>query len=103
MAKPRLELQSSLEELLGTRNVYFQPPETKKLSYPCIIYSFRGYQDKQADNIRYRTFKRYDLTIIDKDPGSDLPDKIRAKFRYCSFDRFFVSDNLNHFSFTLYF
>jgi len=35
---PRLELQEVLESLLGSRNVYFQPPLNLKMNYPCIIY-----------------------------------------------------------------
>jgi len=30
----RLELQNLLENILGSRNVYFQPPENLKLNYP---------------------------------------------------------------------
>ena len=35
----RLQLHEELCSVLGSRNVYFQPPETIKLTYPCIIYS----------------------------------------------------------------
>ena len=35
----RIELQSKLEELLGSRQVYYQPPETVKMEYPAIVYS----------------------------------------------------------------
>ena len=35
----RIKLQAKLEELLGSRNVYYQPPETLKIEYPAIIYS----------------------------------------------------------------
>ena len=34
----RLNLHNSLIEALGTKSVYFQPPESVKLVYPCIIY-----------------------------------------------------------------
>ena len=38
METRRLELDADLRALLGSTNVYFQPPETKKLKYPCFIY-----------------------------------------------------------------
>ena len=37
--KTRLELQNKLEELLGFRHVYYQPPESVKMEYPAIRYS----------------------------------------------------------------
>lgn len=35
----RLELQSKLVELLGSKHVYYQPPESVKIEYPAIVYS----------------------------------------------------------------
>ena len=34
----RLELQDTLETILESRNVYFNPPESIKMNYPAIIY-----------------------------------------------------------------
>ena len=34
----RLELQNLLANLLGTNNVYFQPPPTVQMEYPAIVY-----------------------------------------------------------------
>ena len=45
----------------------------------------------------------HDITIIDKNPNSELIDLVRNNFSYCSFDRSFRSDNLNHFTFTIYY
>lgn len=35
----RLDLQTFLEELLESKNVYFQPPESVKMKYPAIVYA----------------------------------------------------------------
>ena len=35
----RLDLQALLEDLLGSRNVYYQPPESVKMNYPAIVYA----------------------------------------------------------------
>jgi hypothetical protein len=99
---PRLELQALLENILGTRHVYFQPPANVQMQYPCIVYQ-RDYANTQfADNGPYRYTKRYQVTVIDNNPDSDIPDKV-ASLPLCTFDRFFAADNLNHDIFNLYF
>ena len=35
---PRLDLQKLLVELLGSDNVYFQPPPSVQMNYPAIVY-----------------------------------------------------------------
>lgn len=102
MARPREALQTLLEELLGSRNVYFQPPESKKFKYPCIVYERSGIRTDSANNKRYLKHKRYTVTYIDEDPDSEIPDRILEQ-NHCSFDRHFTADNLNHDVFTLYF
>lgn len=98
----RLDLQKIFENIMGSRNVYFQPPETKKLTYPCIIYNLSDIVSKPADDIKYQTMKRYTVTLIDKNPDSQYVDGILS-LPYCSFDRAFVTDNLNHFTYTIYY
>lgn len=104
----RLELHNELIGILGTERdvesrVYFQPPESKKLTYPCIVYSRVGVNTISADNKLYRGTTRYTITVIDKNPDTKIPDLILAHFPMCSFDRAFVSDNLNHYTITLYY
>lgn len=98
----RLELQTLLETLLGTGNVYFQPPENVKISYPCIIYKRDDIVTKFADNKPYNNTKRYSITVIDRNPDSLIPDKI-TKLPKCVFDRHMTMDGLNHDIFNLYF
>lgn len=93
--KRRKELQSLLEEILGSRNVYFSPPESVKLKYPCIIYSKEDEIVRHADDIPYKRDDVYEVTVIDRNPDSDIPDKI-AELQSCRFTRSFTSDNLNH-------
>lgn len=102
MAKTRIELQTILEEILGSRNVYFQPPESLKLKYPAIIYHLNDIETIAADNRAYIKNKRYMVTLIDKDPDNDLTEKI-LDLPMCSFDRRYAADNLTHDVFTLYF
>lgn len=98
----RLNLQTALEELLGSKNVYFQPPESVKLKYPCIIYYLDSYNPRFADNTPYSINKRYAVTIIDRNPDSELPDKL-AKCPLTYFNRFYTVKNLNHWVFNVYY
>ena len=102
MAKSRIELQTLLENILGSRNVYFQPPESIKLKYPAIIYYLNDIDVWRADNGPYVKYKRYMITYINKDPDNEISDKI-AELPLCSFDRRYAVDNLTHDVFTLYF
>lgn len=98
----RLQLQSALETILGTRNVYFQPPANITMKYPCIVYSRDSALTIFADNNPYRHKQRYQVTVIDRDPDSGTPDKVAA-LPLCTRNRFFTADNLNHDVFTLFF
>lgn len=98
----RLSLQSLLEGLLGSRNVYFQPPPTKQMHYPCIVYKRDDANTAFAGNKPYRYVKRYQVTVIDTNPDSLIPDKI-AVLPMCTFNRFYTADQLNHDVYTLFF
>lgn len=98
----RIDLQTLLVTLLGSDNVYFQPPPTVKMQYPCIIYK-RDYMNTDFSNNKpYKHKKRYQLTIIDVDPDSDIHEKV-AELPMCSYDRFYTADNLNHDVYNLFF
>lgn len=99
---PRLELQALLVSLLGSPNVYFQPPPTLIMNYPCIIYKRDSMNTEHADNTPYKRKKRYQVTVVDRNPDSIIPDKLAA-LPTASFDRFYTSDNLNHDVFNLFF
>lgn len=98
----RVDLQNVLEELLGSRNVYYQPPESIKMSYPAIVYSRKTIDNSYANNSVYKQNYAYEITVIDKNPDSEIVNKI-SKLPTCRFDRHFKSDNLNHDVFTLYY
>ena len=98
----RLELQNMLESLLESRNVYFQPPESVKMNYPAIVYCLDDIENTFADDGVYLSLKKYSVTLIDKNPDSELVDKL-AKLPTCRFNRHYKSENLNHWVFLLYF
>ena len=98
----RLDLHNVLKDVLGTANVYFQPPETTKIVYPCILYKRASVATMYADNAPYGQRKSYQVTVIDRDPDSDIPDRL-AKLSMCKFDRAYTSANLNHYVFNIYY
>lgn len=98
----RLELHALLKELLGTKDVYFQPPPTVQMVYPCIIYNLDQLNTEFANNRPYNHTKGYQVTVITKNPDSDIPFKV-AELPMCLFNRFYTADTLNHYVYTLFF
>lgn len=98
----RLELQSKFEDVLGSRNVYFQPPSSVRMQYPAIVYSRKDIEGRFANDKIYRKLPCYEAILIDKNPDSEFIDKILA-LPYCSFDRHYEADNLNHDVFTIFY
>lgn len=91
-----------LEDILGSRNVYYQPPSSIKLNYPAIIYSRSDIPNRFADDKVYKQDRVYELTVIDYNPDSEIVSKV-SQLPMCRFSRHFTSDNLNHDVFILYY
>lgn len=103
MARSRIELHSVLVGLVGPDvPVYFQPDNDFRLSYPCVIYERSQANTRFANDNPYINTKRYSVTVVDRDPDSEIPDKI-ATMPLCMHSSFFVTDNLNHDVFDIYF
>lgn len=98
----RLELQALLEETLGSKNVYFEPPPDFRMKYPCIRYKRSNIIPTFADNIPYLTQNRYEIIAIYRDPDNDLPKKI-AKLPTAYHIRPYIADNLHHDVFMMYY
>lgn len=98
----RLDLQAELEELLGSRNVYFQPPASARINYPAIVYTRSDIDNTFADDSVYMQSHFYEVTVIDEDPDSKIVDAV-SKLPTCRFSRHFTSENLNHDTFIIYY
>lgn len=98
----RLDLHNILKDVLGSDSVYFQPPSSIEMIYPCIIYQRTDIDTKFANNNPYKLKKQYTITAIYTDPDSNLPDKI-ANLSTCIFDRRYINENLYHDVFIIYF
>ncbi len=99
----RLNLHEELCTILGSRNVYYDPPESVKMKYPCIRYSLSGVDKHNASDKRYRSTNRYEVVVIETDADSAIPDKILSHFPMCSFDTGYTAGNLHHKVYTLYY
>lgn len=99
--RDRNELHELLEQILGSSNVYYQPPASVKMDYPAIVYSKSDIQNSHADNKVYRQDISYEIIVIDKSPDSKAADTISCLSK-CRFNRHYVADNLHHDVFTLF-
>lgn len=98
----RLDLQSLLEELLGSKNVYYQPPESIKMQYDAIRYSKKNIRSNYANDTKYSIRDCYELIVISKRPDNPVIKKLLA-LPYCSYDRPYIADNLYHDVLTIYY
>lgn len=105
----RLDLQRDLENIMDKvrghsccSNVYYNPPEKLKLKYPCIIYYKSEIRRMPADDIGYLSKVGYMVTVVDYKPDSPIGDAI-LELPMCSFSRAYVSDNLYHSVYKLFY
>ena len=98
----RPNLQTMLEQILGSRNVYFQPPESLKLNYPAIVYKRSNIRNTFAGDNVYNQSYFYEITVIDRKPDSKNKKKL-SKLPKIKVDRSFTYDNLNHDVLTIYY
>ena len=97
----RLELHSVLQELLGSFNVYYQPPESIKMQYDAIRYSKKTIDSKYANDRKYSMIDCYEIIVISRLPDNPVIKKLLS-LPYCSYDRHYIADNLHHDVLTIY-
>lgn len=96
----RLTLQSMLESLLGSRNVYFRAPTSAMMRYPAIVYRLSDIDNTHANDGVYASQKVYEIIVIDEDPDSLVRDKVN-NLQSANFVREYFSDGLNHWVFNI--
>lgn len=99
----RLEFNERFCKLLGSRNVYFQPPANIRMKYPAIRYKLSDIDRLSANNKTYRLVNGYEVIYIDENPDSEMPKKILEELPMCSFVRWYPAENLNHWVFYIYY
>lgn len=103
MALTRQDLETILETILNNHNVYFQPPESLKLKYPCIIYRRSKPQVYHADGFPYSITNGYDLTVIQTKSDTTISDELIRTLPMCTYDRSYNQNNLYYEALHLYF
>lgn len=93
--------QAEFEELLGSRNVYYNPPPSLKMNYDAIVFTRSRIDSRFANNAPYNQSLCYEVTVITEDPDAPIIGAI-SMLPLCTHDRHFVSDNLHHNVYTLY-
>lgn len=84
-------------------NVYFQPPSTIQMTYPCIVYAKSGKRRDYSNNKMYKVNQEYQIMLIEKNPDSKIADNMEIHFQYCTIDQYYTVDNLNHTTLSLYY
>ena len=96
----RVELDAILRATLGTTNVYYDPPESFKLKYPCIVYHDSGRIVWKADNQTYIKYRRYMLNYIT--PNADDPKvDVIEELPFCKMATPYASDGLFHYPYNI--
>lgn len=98
----RLDLQTKLKEMLGSSNVYYNPPASKKMEYDAIRYKKSNIESRYANDAAYSLLDCYELTVIARKPDNPVIKEL-LRLPYCSYDRQYISDNLYHDVLTLYY
>lgn len=97
----RVELHNEL--LKFSKNVYFQPPSSLQMVYPCIIYSKSPKSKQFGNDATYISKQGYQLMVIDRSPTSTTADELESYFQYCTITQYYTVDSLNHTTLNLYY
>lgn len=100
--KTRIEVQNLLEEVLGSKNVYFQAPPNTGMKYPCIVYRLNNFHRRDADNEAYILAGRWEIHHMYKSIKNDLTTEMLFAAPYITFDRRLVTDGVYNDYYTIY-
>ena len=98
----RVELHETLIQLLGSKNVYYQAPNSVKMEYPAIRYKRSDVNTRFANDKPYSHKNKYEITVIDRVPDNPVINKLLS-LPMCTYDRPYTADGLNHDVLTLYY
>lgn len=103
----RNNLHAKLKAVIGSNYVYFQPPESLKLTYPCIVYSLDSSSSNYANDHLYKHVFKYSVIFISKNPDEIITQawvsKMTSSISICSYSRRYIADNLTHDVFDIYY
>lgn len=97
----RLQLQQELLQVAP--EVWYQKPPANRMSYPCFVYKAIEPQVIRADDKAYVLMPGYEVLYISREENDEIWEIMLNRFQYCSPGRKYVSDNLFHYPFTVYY
>ena len=95
------EFNKLLQDILGLKNLYYQPPAELKMRYPCIRYESSNIDVMKADNHGYRVTRAYSVIYIAKKQDEDVITRL-ARLPMSRHDRSYKASGLYHEVFTIY-
>lgn len=95
------EFNKLLQDVLGSKNVYYQPPAELTMKYPCIRYEASNLDIKRADNHGYIASRAYSVIYIAKKQDEDVIMRL-ARLPRSRHDRSYKASGLYHEVFTIY-
>jgi hypothetical protein len=102
-------IQQKLKDL-NIPNVYFEPPQNTRLTYPCVVFKRGTNSSRSANNRIYKLDNSYDLTYICREPDDPMTNTIlvgdsthEPPFSMIRHIRHYVADGLHHDQYKLYF
>ncbi len=98
----RLEFHEKLKAILGSDHVYFQPPSSIRMQYPAICYKRKTYDVTHSNNRVYLKLPLYEVTVIGDRTDGTIAERI-LDLTLCEHVSHYVSDNLNHDVFNIYY
>ena len=98
----RVDIQEKFKFLLGSNNVYYQPPANLRMKYPAIVYSLDGLDVKRFDNTRLINKNCFSVTHIYRNESENLVETMLKNFEYISFDNRSIVDGIYNDHYTIY-
>ena len=101
MARSRTELQSKLRTLAP--KAWYIRPSTNRMSYPCFVYKATSPSVIRADNRGYAYTNGWEVLYISETENESITQTMLDNFEHCSPGAPYISDDLFHYPFQIYF
>lgn len=88
---------------LGVNNIYIDPPENKRMKYPCVRVRLNTGRTRYADNKPHIFTPSWEIIYIGYEPDEEMVNNIMFAFSRISYTRHYTADGLHHNSFILYY
>lgn len=89
----RKDFHKKLEQAFGCK-CYFQPPETLKLTYPCVVYAFERFDTRRANNLNYIINERYKISFLHKDADNGTVKQVMRKFEKIAHVQHYITNGV---------